>query len=277
MTMGIDNDNADALKGGGSENKGADGLNRFGNKLVESLGELTGLGDAFKRLKGKLNPDGKPDGAQQLKTQFFSFTGERLGEDPRIKIKIPSSYLKGPARHLALNGDRAVVFPYTPQIVVQTRANYNALTPTHSNYAFYAYQNSQLDAISIVGTFTAQNPDEARYMMGAIHALRSVTKMNFGSGRDLGAPPPVCLLQGYGTYQFNDLPVVISSFFYTLNEDVDYITADPTNARGSDYTAMPSRAEFTIECLPAFSRKDQATFSIDRFIQGQETKDKGMI
>jgi len=276
MTTGNDNLDADARRGGGQENF-ADGLNRFGTKLVDSLADATGLGDAYKRLKGKLNPDGKKNGTPRPKTQFLSFTGQRLGGDPRIKIKIPTAYLKGPAKHLSLNGDRAVVFPYTPQIVVQTRANYNALSPTHSNYAFYAYQNSQLDAISIVGTFTAQNPDEARYMMGAIHALRSVTKMNFGSGRDLGAPPPVCLLDGYGAYQFNDMPVVISSFFYTLNEDVDYITADPSHKRGDEYTAMPSRAEFTIECLPAFSRKDQATFSIDKFIEGEETNNKGMI
>jgi hypothetical protein len=100
--------------------------------------------------------------------------------------------------------------------------------------------------------------------------------MNFGAGEDAGAPPPICMLSGYGTYQFNNLPIVISSFFYTLNEDVDYIVADP-NSSNQDWTAMPTRAEFTIECLPAFSRRDQANFSIDQFIQGTLTKNRGMI
>lgn len=259
------------------QQRGNDSLTKVGTDLVNNLLESTGLKGPINRLQGKLNKDGKKTEAPAPKAQFFSFTGERLGGDPRIKIKIPSSYLKGPAEHLLRNGERAVVFPYTPQIVVQTRANYNALTPTHSNYAFYAYQNSQLDAISIVGTFTAQNPDESRYVLAAIHALRSVTKMNFGSGTDVGAPPPVCRLDGYGTYQFNDLPVVISSFFYTLNEDVDYITVDPAHKKQDDFTAVPTRAEFTIECLPAFSRKDQAFFSLDNFLKGDETVNKGMI
>ena len=88
--------------------------------------------------------------------------------------------------------------------------------------------------------------------------------------------PPVCRLTGYGKYQFNNLPIVVSSFFYTLNEDVDYITIDP-KASQSDWTAVPTRAEFTIECLPAFSRRDQAMFNIDDFVKGDLTKDKGMI
>jgi hypothetical protein len=105
-----------------------------------------------------------------------------------------------------------------------------------------------------------------------MHALRAITKMNFGNSRDAGAPPPVCRLDGYGDYQFNNLPVVIGSFFYTLNEDVDYILAGTENK-----TRVPTRSEFTIECYPAFSRRDMATFDIDKFISGELTKSKGMI
>ena len=274
--MGTYNDGVNSRKSGG-ESQGQDGiLNQAGNAFVENLKSATGLGGKFARL-GELMKGGKKAEAAKPKTQTYSFASiAKGGEDPRVKIKIPSQYLKGPAEHILNTGDEGVVFPYTPQIVVQTRANYNNLNPTHSNYTYYAYQNSALDAISIVGTFTAQSPDDARYMLGAIHALRSVTKMNFGGGQDAGAPPPVCRLTGYGKYQFNNLPVVISSFFYTLNEDVDYITIDP-KASQSDWTAVPTRAEFTIECLPAFSRRDQAMFNIDDFVKGDLTKDKGMI
>lgn len=256
------------------QGKGSDGLTTFGKQLKENLLDATGLRGPIERLQGLTSKPGGKE-AEAPRRQAFTITGQSISDDKRIKIKIPRDYLKGPAQHLI--GDQGVIFPFTPQIVVQTRANYNALNPTHSNYTFYAYQNSALDAISIVGTFTAQTVDDARYMMGAIHALRAVTKMNFGGGSDAGAPPPVCKLDGYGTYQFNDLPVVISSFFYTLNEDVDYILADPADQRGSAETAMPTRAEFTIECLPAFSRKDQATFSIERFVNGNLTRTKGMI
>jgi hypothetical protein len=249
-----------------------DKLTNVGGKLVDNLIGASGLGGKLKRLQSLLGDEGPKQGSEPP-VQTISFTGDKFGEDPRIKIKVPNSYLGGPAKHIADTKDGGIVFPYTPQIVVQTRANYNNLNPTHSNYTYYAYQNSALDAISIVGTFTAQNPDDAKYMLGAIHALRAVTKMNFGGGKDQGAPPPVCRLSGYGEYQFNNLPIVISSFFYTLNEDVDYISV---GVQGQA-TAVPTRAEFTIECLPAFSRRDQAQFSIKKFINGDLTINKGML
>ena len=249
------------------------GLTNFGSSLAKNLGQATGLGGPISRLQGILGKGGKDTSKKSTpRAQHFGITGERYKGDPRVKIKIPEEYLKGPAAHLKLTGDNAVVFPYTPQIVVQTRANYNAMNPTHSNYTYYAYQYSALDAISIVGTFTAQNVGDTDYVMASIHALRSVTKMSFGASTTPGAPPPVCLLDGYGTYQFNNMPVVISSFFYTLNEDVDYLTSV-----GAEKSAVPTRTEFTIECLPAFSRRDQAQFTIDKFIEGDMTRDKGMI
>lgn len=242
-----------------------DAFTDLGNNFVENLGDAIGIGPQLRRLKGLLNPGGEPS---------FKIQSEQSGYSPsrdlRVKIKIPPFYLKGPAEVLRVDG--GVVFPFTPQIVVQSRAVYNAVTPTHNNYAFYNYTNSQLDPISIVGTFSAQNEGDAKYVLGAMHALRSITKMNFGNSKDAGAPPPVCRLDGYGDFQFNNMPVVIGSFFYTLNEDVDYIMAGVDNK-----TRVPTRSEFTIECYPAFSRRDMATFNIDKFVSGELTKSKGMI
>lgn len=237
----------------------------LGNNFVENLGDAIGIGPQIRRLKGLLSPGAEASFKMQSESSGYS-----PSKDLRVKIKIPTTYLKGPAEALKVDG--GVVFPFTPQIVVQSRAVYNAVTPTHNNYAFYNYTNSQLDPISIVGTFSAQNENDAKYVLGAMHALRAITKMNFGNSRDAGAPPPVCRLDGYGDYQFNNLPVVIGSFFYTLNEDVDYILAGTENK-----TRVPTRSEFTIECYPAFSRRDMATFDIDKFISGELTKSKGMI
>ena len=245
-----------------------DGVTTFGKNLVGGAIEATGLAPGIQRLQGL----GVLPGGEKI-ASIFGINSAGAWQDMRIKIKIPPTYLQGPAEWIRQSGDGGVVFPYTPQIVIQTRANYNALQPTHSNYAFQAYQNSSLDAISIVGTFTAQNEGDGRYMLGAMHALRACTKMNFGASSYQGAPPPVLRLSGYGEYMFNDLPIVISSFFYTLNEDVDYLTIkDPSGGT----TSVPTRAEFTIECLPAFSRRDQASFSIDTFVTG-ELRSKGFI
>ena len=50
-----------------------------------------------------------------------------------------------------------------------------------------------------------------------------------------GTPPPLCYLSGFGKFQFNYHPVAITSFSYSLPNDVDYIKAGViANMGGSD-------------------------------------------
>ena len=127
--MGTYNDGVNSRKSGG-ESQGQDGiLNQAGNAFVENLKSATGLSGKLTRL-GVLMKGGKKTEPAKPKTQTYSFASiAKGGEDPRVKIKIPSQYMKGPAEHIWNTGDEGVVFPYTPQIVVQTRANYNNLNP----------------------------------------------------------------------------------------------------------------------------------------------------
>ncbi len=123
-----------------------------------------------------------------------------------------------------------VIFPYTPSISTTYSANYEQYDLVHSNYRGVYYKNSRVGDINIRGTFTAQDTAEANYLLAVIHFFRSATKMFYGQDAERGTPPPVCLLNGLGSYQFSDHPVVISSFNYTTPTDVDYIRAvDPNN------------------------------------------------
>jgi hypothetical protein len=264
---------------GNNPNSFIDKVGSFAGKFGKSAAQATGIGQnpgAVRGLQSIIGDEATKrlgfDLAKGGAKPYQPIPGTHLATiDNRVKIKIHQEYLQGPAAELQKLG--GVVFPFTPQIVVTTRANYTPVHPTHSNYQFQAYQNSQLDALSIVGTFTAQNTGEARMLLGSVHALRTITKMHFGSGANVGAPPPVVRLSGYGEYMFNDMPVVIGNFFYTLNEDVDYI--DVATTEGAK-TTVPTRAEFTVECMPAFSRRDQATFSMQDYAQGN-MRFKGMI
>jgi hypothetical protein len=132
---------------------------------------------------------------------------------------------------LAANGGTdGVIFPYTPSITTSYSANYEQYDLIHSNYRGLFYKNSRVGDIQLRGTFTAQNTTEANYLLATIHFFRSVTKMFYGQDAERGTPPPICLLNGFGGYQFSDHPVVISSFNYTLPNDVDYIrTTNPNN------------------------------------------------
>jgi hypothetical protein len=131
---------------------------------------------------------------------------------------------QGPGILAPLAATDGVIFPYTPQVMVNYQANYSETTPTHSNYKQYFYQSSQISDIQITGTFTAQSTQEADYMLAAIHFFRSATKMFYGQDKERnGNPPPLVFLEGFGDNQFNNQPCVIQQFNYVLPPDVDYV------------------------------------------------------
>jgi hypothetical protein len=96
-----------------------------------------------------------------------------------------------------------------------------------------------VDQVSITCDFTAQDTEEANYMLAVIHFFRSVTKMFYGQDQipKPGTPPPLCYLSGMGDFQFDRHPLAISSFNYSLPNDVDYIRASsPTLLSGVNST-----------------------------------------
>ena len=125
-----------------------------------------------------------------------------------------------------------VIFPYTPTISTSYNAKYDPYDLIHSNYRGYFYKSSQVETISIKGTFTAQDSREAAYLLAVIHFFRSVTKMFYGQDQEAGTPPPLVFLSGLGQYQFNNHSCVVSQFSYNLPNDVDYIRADGFNNIG---------------------------------------------
>ena len=125
-----------------------------------------------------------------------------------------------------------VIFPYTPAIETTYQAKYDSYDLTHSNYRGYFYKNSSIENISIKGTFTAQDTREAAYMLAVIHFFKSVTKMFYGQDAQAGTPPPLVYLSGFGKYQFNESPCVVTNFGYSLPTDVDYIRANGFNNIG---------------------------------------------
>jgi len=124
-----------------------------------------------------------------------------------------------------LNITNGVIFPYTPQIQTSYRANYQKYDMTHSNMRGLFYQNSSPGEISINGTFTAQDTNEANYLLAVIHFFKSATKMFYGQDAQAGTPPPILYLSGHGQYQYRLHPCVLESFNYSLPADVDYIRA----------------------------------------------------
>jgi len=156
-------------------------------------------------------------------------------EDWRVRLSLApnSNYLyKDPDTTIAgilspLKATNGVIFPYTPAISVAYAVQYDPASLTHTNYKYYTYNSSSVDQITLSCDFTAQDVFEATYLLAVIHFFKSVTKMFYGQDQDPkpGTPPPLCYLSGLGAFQFNNHPLAITNFTYSLPTDVDYIRA----------------------------------------------------
>ena len=156
--------------------------------------------------------------------------------DWRVKLRLASNanYFynsNNPGILAPLAATDGIVFPYTPSIQILYAADYNQYHPTHSNYQHYFYKGSKVGEVVMTATFTAQDTEEANYLLAVIHFLKSASKMFYGQDPQRGSPPPLLFLSGLGDYQFNEAPCVISQFNYVLPNDVDYLRANVQQIR----------------------------------------------
>jgi len=173
-----------------------------------------------------------------------------------------------------------VVFPYTPQITVQHTANYTPQKLTHSNYAQYYYDNSEVQAIQLTTDFTVQSVNEGQYLLATIYFFRSITKMFYGQDPLAGNPPPLVYLNGYGQYYFPNVPCLVTSFAHTMPSDVDYMDIPEPRATNTGYnpqftnyrlnsTRLPTTSSITLTLQPVYSRYAQSRgFSLTDFAAG---------
>jgi hypothetical protein len=155
----------------------------------------------------------------------------------RLSLAPQSQYLynsDSPGILRPLSATKGVIFPYTPTVTTVYAANYDAYDLIHSNYRGLYYKNSRVGDVTLRGIFTAQDTAEAEYLLAVIHFFRSVTKMFYGQDAERGTPPPLVYLSGFGEFQFNGHPCVVSTFNYTLPNDVDYIKANNPNNYGTN-------------------------------------------
>jgi hypothetical protein len=191
--------------------------------------------------------------------------------DLRVYIKVPSRfYANSPS---AIKKAQGILFPYTPSISYDSQASYGSVNPLHSNYTQNFFKNSVIGNITITGKFTVQNEEEAEIWMALVELSRQLIKMPFGKDQNAGSAPPVCRLQGYGDWMFNNVPVAVTSFRFDLPEGVDYIVKSQ-NGYGS--TMVPVVSNFNYSLIPMYSRQEIRDFSVDDWLGGK-LKGKGYL
>lgn len=189
-----------------------------------------------------------------------------------------------------------MVWPYQPTISYQQDVDYQQINMVHTNQEFYAYTKTNAVKLTVDGEFSVQNQAEGRYALACLHFLRTVTKMWFGQGANIGTPPPVLFFDAFGQYMFNRLPVIVTNFSSNMPKDVDYVPVDvsrlgnidansipPTRANkidfksGSGYVWLPAlfniSVSLTVQNTPARLRQ----FNLDQFRSGELLKGGGWI
>jgi len=211
-----------------------------------------------------------PPPPQDVQFQQVTATGavKPAGDpnDTRAVLKVPPSYLVGSFADIFGNYG-GVLFPYTPQITLESKAEYTSQTPLHSNYAIQFYKNSSVSDITVTATFTVQNDRDADYYVGVVRMLTALTKMKFGAEPNAGSPPPICRMFAYGEYILKNVPVVVSSFRHDLPDDVDFYTT--TSQFGG--VSVPTKSQFTINLKPIYSRREMMGITVNDYLRHSDS------
>lgn len=233
-----------------------------------------------------------------VETNFTTMDGQSTSSNPdlRVKIRVPDDYLTqftSGSSFGELSALTGIIFPYTPAISFEHKADYSSQTPTHSNYAIHFYKNSSVGDISINGKFTVQNESDALVYISTIHLLRALTKMRFGGpvssaggGRgvvknsadpDSGAPPPVCRLDAYGEFMLKNVPVVITSFKADLPDTVDFYNLSSRASGVYGQTLVPTVSTIQITCKPIYSRAEMQSLSVTGYLNDPFYRRQGFL
>ena len=255
------------------------------------VGEVTNVATNFVKtlaggLLGKVGFGAMPVKKRPAEIEFSSAQGDKIADDLRVKIRVPAEYYQS-TYTAGVNAELAklkgIIFPYTPSISYEHKADYNTQSPVHSNYTVYFYKNSSVSPISISGKFTVQNDKDAAVYLATVHMLRALIKMRSGGvSKDpsSGSPPPVCRLDAYGDFMLKNVPVVISSYRVELPEGVDYYTIGKSGGP-SNYifgqTSVPTVSTIALTCIPMYSRREMQEFSVNDWLNTRNTRTSGFL
>lgn len=226
----------------------------FGN-LLSKVGDaaktaVTDAGDFVSGLRVKISSE--PPMAPPATTEVTDSTKVST-QDTRVKLIAPPAYVS--TKLTNFTGFPGIIFPYTTAVNQEYTASYANLNVTHSNYTQYFYKNSSPGPITLTSKFTVQNEEDACVYLSTVHLLRALTKMQFGNDSNAGSPPPVCKLMAYGTYMFDNVPVVINTFRLELPDNVDYFTTDNYKELFG-VSSVPVFSSISLTLFPIYSRRE---------------------
>jgi len=235
---------------------------------IPAIGKIAGIAGGINNILGLFRSKNIPTSAETVfgseSSAAYVEVKQGLDEDWRIRLDCNFSLFDNAFPRLV--DTSGLVWPYLPNITVISRANYTQVDPVHNIQPFQAYKNSQVEDIQISGDFSVETEADAEYWIQATTFLRTATKMFFGRGPNVGNPPVICNLTGYGSRVFNNVPVVIKSFSIDFKEDVNYM-----RYQGSDQspTWVPVLSTISVTVAPVYNRTRLRKFNLQDYANGR--------
>lgn len=244
----------------------------LGGGLAKLAGQVSSAAGMLNNLLSMARGKNLPSGAELFSAQG-SFVELKPGSqnDWRVKVNCNFGLFGNAFGRLSETG--GFVFPYLPNITVSTKANYSQIDPVHNIHPFYVYKNSQVDDIQISGEFSVETELDAEYWIQGTTFFKTATRMFYGTGENVGNPPVICQLSGYGARVFTGIPIIIKSFSVDLKEDVSYMKYN----KGTAPTWVPTTSNITIVVAPIYNRTRLRQFSLKDYANGNTVAGAGFV
>jgi len=237
----------------------------LGGGLAQAAGQISSAAGMLNNLLSMARGKNLPSGAELFKQQG-AFVELKSNPENDWRVKLNCNFGLFGNAFPRLSGTNGFVWPYLPSITVASKANYTQIDPVHNIQPFYAYKNSQIDDIQISGEFSVENELDAEYWIQGTTFLRTATKMFFGQGENVGNPPVICNLTGYGARVFNSVPVIVKSFSVDFKDDVNYVKFTPVG--GGAPTWVPIMSTISVTVSPIYNRTRLRQFSLKDYANG---------
>jgi hypothetical protein len=244
----------------------------LGGGLAKLAGQVSSAAGMLNNLLSMARGKNLPSGAELFSAQG-SFVELKPGSQNDWRVKVNCNFGLFGNAFSRLSETGGFVFPYLPNITVSTKANYSQIDPVHNIHPFYVYKNSQVDDIQISGEFSVETELDAEYWIQATTFFKTATRMFYGTGENVGNPPVICQLSGYGARVFTGIPIIIKSFSVDLKEDVSYMKYN----KGPAPTWVPTTSNITIVVAPIYNRTRLRQFSLKDYANGNVVAGAGFV
>ena len=165
---------------------------------------------------------------QDIAPNDVTAAGNSIGPTTNFKVRLVAYPQLGPEA-----GDE-VIFDIMPSISESHSAQYDTVDVVHHPGAILKYKSTSAREWSVTADFVSRTVQEATDNLRRLNLIRSWVMPFYGVGtgntyaEKLGGPPQILKFFGFGPKMIGEASVVLTSFNWAFEPEIDYIFAGDT-------------------------------------------------